>query len=272
MPKEPWIATNNFKQAIALDPSDSWSYAYLALAQVCTGRSPEAIKQIRTAMRLDPNYPPVFVYILGVVQLSLAQFEEAAASLERAARLNPEDEYSFLALAATYGYLGREPEAMAAVARYNEIRIGRGDLPLTVAGAPSLTFSTYLPNTLVKKGLRLVGVPEKLEGSAFAAKNQLGAGETRDLFFGHRLRGRSFESGDEHGAAFQADGRATLSGDWGSVVDAAVSLEGDKACFAGAGGVRFCASVLRNPGGSNFRQNEYIWLDATGAYSFSQVQ
>ncbi len=55
-------------------------------------------------------------------------------------------------------------------------------------------------------------------------------------------------------------------------MDAAVSLEGDKACFAGAGGVRFCASVLRNPGGSNFRQNEYIWLDATGAYSFSQVQ
>jgi TolB-like protein/class 3 adenylate cyclase/Tfp pilus assembly protein PilF len=264
-------AITEFKAAIALDPSDSWSYAYLAWAQVEVGQTAEAMNNIKTAIRLDPNYPSVFGHILGVVQLGLAQFEQAAESLERATKLNPEDDYSFLALAAAYGNLGRISDGKAAVARYNDIRVKRGGIPLTIAKAPSLTFGPYGPNVLLKKGLRQAGVPETLEGSEFAAQNRVAAGEVRALVFGRRLHGRT-ETGNEHAAAFTADGGATISGDWGELTDATVTFEGDEVCLTAASAARFCATILRNPGGTRATENEFIWLDRTGAYPFSQVE
>ena len=50
-----------FKEAIAFDPSDSWSYAQLALTLSLAGRAAEAIPFINTAMRIDPHYPPQFL-------------------------------------------------------------------------------------------------------------------------------------------------------------------------------------------------------------------
>lgn len=78
---EPNLLLHNYKKAIALDPSDSWSFAYLAWAQVGMGRQSEAMSNIKIAMRLDPHYPPVFLHILGVVQLSSGDYEQAAKSL-----------------------------------------------------------------------------------------------------------------------------------------------------------------------------------------------
>jgi TolB-like protein/class 3 adenylate cyclase/Tfp pilus assembly protein PilF len=261
-----------FKRAIALDPSDSWSYAYLAWGQIDAGQSADARTNIETAMRLDPHYPSVFVHILGLVQLGSAQFDAATESLERASRLNSEDEYTFLALGAAYGYLGRKPEALSAVARYNDIVVKRGGTPLTVSTAPRLAFTKYGPNAILKKGLRLAGVPEKLLGSEFAARNQLTPDDVRTHFFGHQLHGRTLETGDEHAAAFTANGSATISGDWGSLAGAIMSFDDGDVCFVDPGGARFCATLLRNPGGSNLRENEFIWLDGTGAYPFSLAQ
>ncbi len=268
----PFGAITDFKSAIALDPSDSWSYAYLAWAQVEAGQTAEAMNNIKTAIRLDPNYPSIFGHILGVVQLGLSQFEQAAQSLERASKLNPEDEYAFLALAAAYGNLGRVSDGKAAVARYNAIRVRRGGIPLTIERTPSLTFTPYAPNTLLKKGLRRAGVPETLRGSDFAAQNRLATAEIRALLLGRRLHGRTFETGNEYEAIVTVDGVATLSGDWGELADATLTFTGDEACFEAAGGTQFCTMVLRNPGGSRATENEFIWLDRTGAYPFSRVQ
>ena len=262
----------DLERAIALDPSDSWSYAYVAWAQIDVGQPADAAVYIKTAMRIDPHYPPVFLHILGLAQLGQTQFADAAASLELATKLNPEDEYPFLALAATYGHLGRKADALAAIERYNAIRVRRGSIPLTVDTAPSVTFAKYQRNPLLTKGLRLAGLPEKLQGSDFAAENRLGAGDIGALFSGHRLHGRTFETGNEHEAIFAANGVTTLSGDWGELADATVTFAGDEVCFAAAGGARFCATVLRNPGGSRATENEFIWLDRTGSYPFSQVQ
>jgi tetratricopeptide (TPR) repeat protein len=263
---------NDLKKAIDLDPSDSWSYAYVAWAQIDVGQPADAFVFIKTAMRLDPHYPPIFLHILGLAQFGQAQFADAAASLDRAARLNPEDEYPLLALAAAYGHLGRKPDALAAADRYSEIRVRHGGIPLTLANAPSATFAKYAQNALLIKGLRLAGIPETFRGSEFAAKNRLGTGDIRALFLGHRLRGRTFESDEEHEAIITATGVATLSGDWGTMSEATTEFTGDELCFAEVGGGHFCASILRNPGGSNLKQNELIWLDRTGAYPFSQVE
>jgi TolB-like protein/class 3 adenylate cyclase/Tfp pilus assembly protein PilF len=260
------------RKAIALDPSDSWSYAYIAWALVDVAQPAEGLVYIKTAMRLDPHYPPVFLYILGLTQFAQQQFPDAAASFERATNLNIEDEYPFLALAATYGHLGRKVEAQVAVTRYNELRVSRGDIPLTIATAPSLSFTRYMSEPLLKKGLRLAGVPEALRGSEFAAKNQLTSAEIRGLFFGKRLHGRSLVSGDEHDAAFSADGSVTMSGDWGELSNASTNFAGNDMCFQAIGGVNFCAQIVRNPGAPKLQENEFVWIDRTGAYPFSAIE
>src|SRR5262245_28929455 len=60
-----------FKEAIALDPSDSWSYANMSRALTLAGQPAEAMQYIRTAMRIDPHYPSVFDFYLGFAQFNL---------------------------------------------------------------------------------------------------------------------------------------------------------------------------------------------------------
>ena len=224
-------------------------------------------------MRLDPHYPSVYVNILGLIQLNSGRLEQALASLERVTQISPEDEYPMLALAAAAGHLGRQRKAADAIARYNDIRIGRGDITLTLATLPNvIMFSKYAPNNMIKKGLRLAGVPETLHGSEFAAMNRLDDPQICSLFFGHRMHGRTFQTGDEHAASISMDGIATISGDWGALADATVRIADREICFAETGGGRFCATILRNPGGTRALENEYVWLDRTGAFPFSQIE
>jgi TolB-like protein len=60
-----------FEEAIAFDPSDSWGYAQLGFTLNIVGRPAEAISYIDTAMRLDPRYPPQFLYFLGSAQFTI---------------------------------------------------------------------------------------------------------------------------------------------------------------------------------------------------------
>jgi TolB-like protein/class 3 adenylate cyclase len=152
-------AITEFKEAIALDPGDSFSYAYMGGALYSAGRAAEAVTQIRFAMRLDPHYPSEYVHFLGLAQFALEQFEDAATSFETAISLNPEDEYPLAALAATYGYLGRKEDAMSAVARFNRIRVERGGVPMTIQDAPWLGY-VDTDYARLRDGLRLAGVPE----------------------------------------------------------------------------------------------------------------
>ena len=155
-----------YKDAIALDPSDSWSYAFMSRYLTLAGKPAEAVQYIRTAMRIDPHYPPVFDGYLGFAQFSLEQFEDAKASLEKATRSNPDDELGFLFLGATYGYLGRKPEAASAIAAYNALKKTQGQPPITARLAWYLLAYVHRPDRdRLFKGLLLAGVPELQPGS-----------------------------------------------------------------------------------------------------------
>ena len=125
---------DEFTQAIALDPSDSLSYADMASALVLNGRPVEAIPYLTTAMRLDPHYPPQYLYFLGLAQFGMNQFEAAATSFAGETRRNSSYADPFLYLGATYGYLNRKQDAVSAIASFNKL-IGReGHGPITLAG------------------------------------------------------------------------------------------------------------------------------------------
>jgi adenylate cyclase len=272
--EQPDKALAELKEAIALDPGDSLTYAYMGGALIASGRPEEGIRHLRTALRLDPHYPPIH-YQLGLAQLAMADFKGAAESLAAAVSLNPDYEFGFAALAAAYGQLGRKEDAQSAVARFNKLSVERGGIPLTIATAPHAWFGITTNVRQLWQGLRLAGVPEFLASGEFAAQNRLKADDVRTLIFGHRLQGRSLRTGEERGASITSSGGATLSGDWnllsgGARAAGVVRFEGDRLCYK-FDLATYCGDVFRNPGGTKAKENEFIWYNGE-AFTFSPVE
>jgi adenylate cyclase len=272
---QPNEALAELKEAIAIDSGDAFSYAYMGAALTASGRPADAVPHIRAAMRLDPHYPPIFDYLLGSAQFGMENFEEAAGSWATATRRNPEYEYAFAGLAATYGHLGRKQEAESAIAKYNELRVGRGGVPLTIGLAPTCGFTVRADLQRLQTGLRLAGVPELLSSGEFATQNTLTADEIRTLIFGHRLHGRSLWTGEERDASITSDGVVALSGDWGllgggPLTGGSARFDGDQLCYR-FDLVSYCGDVLRNPGGTRAKENEFIWYKGE-AFTFSPIE
>jgi TolB-like protein/class 3 adenylate cyclase/lipoprotein NlpI len=263
-------ALAEFKQASVLDPSDSWSYAYMAHTLVLAGRPAEAIAHLETAMRLDPHYPPVFTYYRGLAELALDRYAEAAASLEATLQRNPDDEWPALFLAAAYAELGRDADAVAAVDRFNAIRVERGGVPASVFELSELYWmSKTLPLDLALPSLRRVDVPvscHELYGKDPWVERKLTGDELRALLLGRSAHGRSIEGGEEHAWSIAADGSATMSGDWGDGTGV-VRIRDDEACFEWPGGMVNCGAVYRNPGGTKAKENEYFWYNTATAWT-----
>ena len=136
----------------------------MARALTFAGRPAEAMQHIRTAMRVDPHYPPIFFSFLGFAQFGLEQFEEAAVSFEKVTKLNPNDSDAFLLLGAAYGHLGRKQEAMSAIAAYDALGGQRGRPPITATFAWGDWF--YLKRAdrdRLFDGLILAEVPERMQ-------------------------------------------------------------------------------------------------------------
>jgi len=156
-------AIAEFTQAIALDPSDSWSYAYMARTLTFAGRPAEALQYVSTAMRIDPHFPPIFLSFQGFAQFGLERFEDAAASLEKATKLNPDDSSGLLLLGATYGHLGRKQEAMSAIAAYDALGRRRDSPALTATLAWGMwAYRSRIDRDRVFDGLIMAGVPERM--------------------------------------------------------------------------------------------------------------
>jgi adenylate cyclase len=120
------------QKAVALDDNDPTTLTGLANALVLAGRPSEALSFIEQAMRLDPQYPPNYLTILGAAQFGLERFEEAAATFERAVKRNPDVETPLIYLASAYGHLGRIDDADGVIETANALRArsGLGDLSL----------------------------------------------------------------------------------------------------------------------------------------------
>jgi TolB-like protein len=147
------------ERAIALDPNDADSYIALASALSLAGQPSKARQLIDRAMRLNPYYPPSYLYHLGLAQFSMEQFDQAAATLERATALNPDDRWSFRLLLATYGFLDRSEEAAGVLETVDKNWVGMD--PLTVRTAAFWhPFKEPADAERLAEGLRRAGVPD----------------------------------------------------------------------------------------------------------------
>jgi len=103
------------ERAIALDPNDDASYAWLGNILTFAGRPEESIGLIEKAMRLHPHYPAFYLFELGHAYHWLRQYEQAIAMQKSVLTRNPKQFVAHLELAVIYHELGREEEARAEV-------------------------------------------------------------------------------------------------------------------------------------------------------------
>jgi adenylate cyclase len=265
-------ALREFDAAIALDPSDSWSYADLAYTLIWAGRPAEAEKQIAKAMLLDPRYPGVFVFYKGLAEFAQDRLPEAIRTFEEALQLNPDLPLLRLYLASAQALSGKLAEANAMVAAFNAARVRAGGLPfvMVLLRGNDQEISFKAPErTRLLQGLRKIKIPYDFKDKAFDSQRLTGA-EIDALVFGHRIHGWSEYGASEHGAFISADGSSALAyGDW-SVGSGTAHVKGDQLCLVWSS-TFFCSEVLRNPGGTKAKENEYILLLDGWNYPFSRV-
>jgi adenylate cyclase len=100
--KEPDQAITEGERAIALDSNFANGYAMLAEALNRTGRSEDAIRSVEQAMRLNPRYPPNYLFELGWAYLGAGRYAEAIVTLKQVLLRNPNFLAAYPNLATSY--------------------------------------------------------------------------------------------------------------------------------------------------------------------------
>jgi adenylate cyclase len=102
------------RRALALDPNFADAYAALGVALHYAGNASESLEQFEQTVRLNPHYPPLFLFFMAQDYFALERYEEAAELLRRRLARRSDSDTSLVLLAACYGHLGRAADARAA--------------------------------------------------------------------------------------------------------------------------------------------------------------
>ena len=258
-------AIREFDGAIARDPADPWSYAYKAFVLNLDGRYAEAMTAIDEAIRRDPYGEVYFFYLVrGIAAFGLERLDEAVDILTTASRLNPDDQWSQLFLAATDLQRGRIREAWSAVARFNTLSLGLENPPMSTDWVKDVFWYRALAGRLAGV-LRQSGIPERSQA-------WLSSDEIKRLLIGHTLASNDRESGVEYKASFSPDGVEIVSGDWGLKSGEKVRIDGkDYGQICADQTNNRCAMIYRNVRGTNEKKDEYVWVSVDQRVPFSQA-
>jgi adenylate cyclase len=148
-------AMSHAELAISMEPNGTGACVALGGALIYTGRPQEAIKYISKAMRIDPEYPAMTLWWLGVAQFCDQQLEEAATTLGRARKRNPHLAPYFQI--ASYEHVGRGEENPNILAEYIKIRGWKEKPPIKLI-MPWYQFKDPDARKLLISGLQKAGL------------------------------------------------------------------------------------------------------------------
>jgi adenylate cyclase len=273
------------ERALDLDPNDPTSLYNMGNALTYAGRPTEALEFFKKALRLDPHNPSRYLAGLGRAHFCMGELEEAVRLYEKVLRLNPEN--APLAWgscrAAFYALLGRDQEARS---MFETLKRERSEvsIPGTLNLRAIMNASAYKDRAVAERlveGLRKAGFPPaKIRGGYFPAfkENQLTGEEIKNLLFGSAITAyifypQKFSMKYKKNGEFTYDGPSVRPTFGGPISDIGKSrIEGDTICWKyekNFGGVDFCATVYRYPGGTYERKDEYFWCTDFGFATFS---
>jgi TolB-like protein/cytochrome c-type biogenesis protein CcmH/NrfG len=104
------------QKSVALGPNQSAPHFLLAMYLSQAGRHKEALPLVRKAMRLDPYYPFMYLELLGLVYMSMEEYEKAVEANKMLVVREPNRIEGHLGLAIAYIRLGRKEQARSEVA------------------------------------------------------------------------------------------------------------------------------------------------------------
>ena len=99
-------------QGLALDPNNPEILLQMAKILVFAARPEESVEFAERAKRLNPRFRnPDYFWVSGMAQFAMDNLEEATALFEKAHKMNPDEKWYSLPLAATYSLLGLDQQA-----------------------------------------------------------------------------------------------------------------------------------------------------------------
>ena len=99
---QPDQAVAEGERAIALDPNNADSYGLLAQTLNNAGRSEEALQMMAQAMRLNPHYPPWYLWEVSFAYRMTGRYAEAIATLQELIHRAPNFIIAHMELANSY--------------------------------------------------------------------------------------------------------------------------------------------------------------------------
>ena len=90
------------ERAIALDPNNADSYVFVAQSFNNVGRSEEALQVMAQAMRLNPHYPPWYLWQVSFAYRFAGRYAEAIITLKEAVSRSPNMMSAYTLLAVSY--------------------------------------------------------------------------------------------------------------------------------------------------------------------------
>ena len=149
-------AISEMHQVLALDSNFADAHALLGMYLALSGKPEDALKSIRTAMRLNPHHGFIYDWVLANVYFVQQRNDEAAAMLTAVLKRNPAFLQARLLLCAIYGLNRRLGDA-----DWEAAEIETADPAFSIAGeARRIRFERPSDRDRYITGLRKAGLPE----------------------------------------------------------------------------------------------------------------
>jgi adenylate cyclase len=281
------LAISELQHAIALNPSDSWSYQQMSEAQTLSAHPQEGLIFVEAALRVDPRESQDIFRLRGLAYFTLERYSDAAASLEKSLRPNDNGYNSLLPLMASYGKLGTTDRFAKLRKDLDSYANAVGDKQVTaLLAAQTITFDKPADILRLQDGLVKAGIPELPFEFDPNSNDRLSGDEMKKLLFGHTVAGHVLDRATNAGTLQAEDFRTgvafslTVAADgsgvdytWGDVADS-----GGHSHFAGNIGCFYhketgsCGAAFRNPAGAREQQSEYFWVAPWAVIAFSPVR
>ena len=254
------------RKAVVLGPNSAEAHLNLAVVLVYAGEPGEALEAMETVLRLNPK-PPRHVHdYRGLVLYMNGRYAEAVAVLEEG-ESGAKSDFGLETLAAANARIGRMHEAKAGIKTLLARWPGHSLASVRVAYAHHAREEDLV---LRLDALRLAGLPEWPYGFEGDPEHRLRGDDIDTLTFGRTWLGERAGFGSfmqyvnadgafiERGPNHQLVGTASRDGDYLCLQTPAVLL-----------GRPQCGPIYRNPTGTPENQDEYTYLNAYLAKSFT---